>query len=481
MKLKSLLIIACVALSFVACDEDTDTLGSSITSNMDHLEISTGTFDVSTRSILADSVFARNTTSYLGTVRDPETGEYFTANFMTQFHTLENSNFPKLDSIISRDSNGLVEADSCELRVFFSDFYGDSLTSMKCTAYELATPMMPSKQYYSNFDPKKEGIIRKGGLKATSVYSLTDMNIPRSKRDNANYNKNIRISLNDPYTDKNGKTYNNYGTYIMRTYYEHPEYFSNSTRLTNNVIPGFYIESTGGIGSIAYATITQLNIYFRFNSGKKSAKSAKSTNKTGMNSYAGTQEVMQRTNFVNNKATMQKLVDDETCTYLKTPAGIFTEMTLPVEQICGGHANDTINSAEITLQRIGNSVESKYAYDVPTTVLMIPKDSLNSFFEHKEIINNKTSFLATYSKTNNTYTFNNIGSLIKAMQHAKESGETSAAWNKVVIIPVTTTINKSKEILKIVHNMSLSSTRLVGGAKNPNSPIKINVIYSKYK
>ena len=178
---------------------------------------------------------------------------------------------------------------------------------------------------------------------------------------------------------------------------------------------------------------------------------------------------------------MKKLVDDETCTYLKTPAGIFTEMTLPVEQICGGHANDTINSAEITLQRIRNSVESKYTYDIPATVLMIPKDSLHSFFENKDIINNKTSFLATYSKTNNTYTFNNIGSLIKAMQHAKESGETSADWNKVVIIPVTTTTNTSKEIIKIVHNMSLSSTRLVGGAKNPNSPIKINVIYSKYK
>mgnify|MGYP000948245993 FL=1 len=134
MNIKSLLILACAALCFVACDEDTDTLGSSLTSNTDHLEISTDTFKVSTRSILIDSVYARNTTSYLGTVRDPETGEYFTANFMTQFHTLENYNFPELDSIISRDENGMVQADSCELRIFFSGFYGDSLSSMKCAA-----------------------------------------------------------------------------------------------------------------------------------------------------------------------------------------------------------------------------------------------------------------------------------------------------------------------------------------------------------
>lgn len=475
MKLKSLLYVVCAALCFVACDEDTDTLGTSLTNNMDHLEISTDTFYITTRSIVADSVFARNTVSYLGTIVDPETGEYISANYMTQFHTLEDYEFPELDSIVSKDENGLAIADSCELRLFFNDFYGDSLTSMKCTAYEMAEPMKESKMYYSNFDPKAEGLIREDGLKVTDTYSLTDMNVPRSKRDDTDYSKNIRIMMNQPYTDKDGNTYNNYGTYIMRKYYENPSYFKNSIRMTNNVVPGFYIESTNGIGNLAYVSLTQLNVYFRYN-GESSSDSY-----TGTASFAGTQEVMQRTNFVNDKKDIKRLASDESCTYLKTPAGIFTEVTIPVDEICKGHENDTINTASFTLQRINNSVQSEYSYDVPSTVMILPEDSLYSFFENKDIVNYKTSFLATYSSSNNTYTFNNIGSMVKAMQQAKEKGETSPNWNKAVIVPITTTTNSSSVITKIVHNMALTGTKLVGGPKNTHDPIKITVIYSKYK
>lgn len=475
MKFKSLLFSICAALSFVACDEETGTLGFSITSKSDSLAIASETYTLSTRSIAVDSVFARNTVSYLGTILDPETGEFISANFSTQFHTLEDYEFPPLDSIVSRDENGLVQADSCEIRMFFDDFYGDSLTAMKCTVSELARPMTETERYYSNYDPKAEGLIREGGLSASKTYTLTDMNVPSSSRNNSDYTKNIRVTLNTPYTDKDGKTYNNYGTYIMRKYYEDPSLFKNSIRLTNNVIPGIYVESTGGVGSMAYVMMTQLNLYFKYNgvSNKDSY--------VGTTSFAGTQEVLQRTNFVNDKKRIKELVDEDDCTYLKTPAGIFTEVTIPVDEICKGHDNDTINTAQFTLQRINNDTHSEYVYDAPTTVLLIPKDSLYSFFENKNIVNYKTSFLASYSASNNTYTFNNIGSLIKAMQHAKLNGKASEDWNKAVIVPVTTTTSTSNAIVKLVHNMSLTCTKLVGGAKSPHDPIKLYVIYSKYK
>lgn len=474
MKVRSLLFAVCAALGFVACDTNTEFIGSSLTNNMDHLDISTDTFSISTRSIKVDSVYARNTISYLGTVRDPETGEYISANYMTQFHTLENYEFPELDSLLSVDENGLALADSCELRIYVDDFYGDSLASMKCTVYEMAKPMKESQIYYSNFDPKEEGLIRENGLKVSKTYTITDLNVPYDVRSGSDYSRCIRVILDKPYTDKDGNTYNNYGTYIMRKYYEDPSLFKNSIRMTNNVIPGFYIESTNGIGSMAYIDITQLNVYFRYKDESK-----KSLNGTA--SFAGTQEVMQRTNFVNDKNTIMNLVDDKSCTYLKTPAGIFTEVTIPVDEICKGHDNDTINTASFTLQRINNTVQSKYTYTIPSTIMILPKDSLNSFFENKNIVNNKTSYISNYSSSNNTYTFNNIGSLIKAMQQAKIKGETSEDWNKAVIVPITTTVNTSSVITKIVHNMGLTNTKLVGGAENPNDPIKISVIYSKYK
>ena len=119
---------------------------------------------------------------------------------------------------------------------------------------------------------------------------------------------------------------------------------------------------------------------------------------------------------------------------------------------------------------------------------MIPKDSLYSFFENEDIIDYKKSFLATYSSTYNNYTFSNISGMITYMADTKKKGlernpnwvNENPDWNKVVIIPVTTTTNASSQIVKIVHDMSLTSTRIVGGSENPYDPIKISVIYSKF-
>lgn len=483
MKLKSLFSGLCVLACLIACDTETDSIGTSIISNLDHLEISTDTFTITTRSIVADSVLSRSSESYLGTIRDPETGEYITANYMTQFHMLENYGFPQLDSITSRDKNGDIIVDSCELRLFCNSFYGDSLASMKCTIHELNAPMSEANNYYSNFDPIEGGLIRKpseGGLKVSKTYSIEDMNVALSTRNNSSsYTKNVRILLDKPYTDKDGKTYDNYGTYVFRKYYKEyggdSTYFKNSILLANNVMPGFYIESTGGLGSLINMQVTQMNIYFRYYYG------AKDSIVTGMMSFVGTEEVMQHTNYVNESGNIQELANERTCTYLKTPAGIFTEVTLPVEEICLNHDNDTINSAKFTLQRLNDDTTSDYNFDAPTTLLLIPKDSLYSFFENKDVSNNKTSYLTSFEEAKNVYTFDNISTLIRTMHQSKLNGNTSEDWNKAVIIPVVSTVNSSSEISKVTHNMALTSTRLIGGPDNPYGDIKISVIYSKFK
>lgn len=490
MKLKSLFSGLCVLACLIACDTETDSIGTSIISNLDNLEISTDTFTITTRSIVADSVLSRSAESYLGTIRDPETQEYITANYMTQFHALENYGFPKLDSIASRDDNGYIIADSCEVRLFCDSFYGDSLTSMKCTIHELSTPMSEANNYYSNFDPIEGGLIRKpseGGLKISKTYSIEDMNVALSTRNNSSkYTKNVRIVLDKPYTDKDGNTYGNtekdkygFGTYLMRKYYKEyggdSTYFKNSVLFANNVMPGFYVESTGGLGSLMKMQVTQLNVYFRYYYG------AKDSIIDGMMSFVGTEEVMQHTNYVNESGKIKALAEDNTCTYLKTPAGIFTEVTFPVEEICLNHDNDTINSAKFTLQRLNDITSSDYNFDAPTTVMLVPKDSLYSFFENKEVTNNKTSYIASLDATKNTYTFNNISTLIRSMHQTKLNGTASTNWNKAVIIPVVSTTNSSYEVCKVTHDMSLSSTRLVGGPNNPYGDIKMSVIYSKFK
>lgn len=470
-------IMSCITIA--SCDDTTDSIGNSLTDNMDMLKVTTDTFNVATRSIVADSVLSRSTTGYLGKIRDIETGNYITGDFMAQFSTLENYKLPEKDSIVSLQ-DGEVIADSCSIRLFYTDYYGDSLATMNITAYEMNEPMKEGVKYYSNFDPIAEGLIRNDGMKVNKTYTLTDLSISDEDRaDESSYTPNIKINLNKPYTDKNGVTYNNYGTYIMRMYYEDPDRFKNSYNFIHEVCPGFYFKTNDGIGSMAYITVSQLNIYFRY---------LNDSTYVGTNSFSATEEVLQTTNISNDKQNIADLANDNTCTYLKTPAGIFTEITLPVDEITENHSNDTINTAKISLTRINNNTHDEYSLSAPSTLLMIPKDSLYTFFENGDNVDYKKSFIAIYSSSTNQYTFNNISGMITYMADIKKKGLAENSnwlnehpdWNRVVVIPVSVTTNSSSQIVKIVHDMSLTSTKLVGGSENPYEPIKINVIYSKF-
>lgn len=470
-------IISCITIA--SCDDTTDSIGNSLTDNMDMLKVTTDTFNVATRSIVADSVLSRSATGYLGKIRDIETGNYITGDFMAQFSTLENYKLPEKDSIVSLQ-DGEVIADSCSIRLFYTDYYGDSLATMNITAYEMNEPMKEGVKYYSNFDPIAEGLIRNDGMKVNKTYTLTDLSISDEDRaDESSYTPNIKINLNKPYTDKNGVTYNNYGTYIMRMYYEDPDRFKNSYNFIHEVCPGFYFKTNDGIGSMAYITVSQLNIYFRY---------LNDSTYVGTTSFSATEEVLQTTNISNDKQNIADLANDNTCTYLKTPAGIFTEITLPVDEITENHSNDTINTAKISLTRINNNTHDEYSLSAPSTLLMIPKDSLYTFFENGDNVDYKKSFIATYSSSTNQYTFNNISGMITYMADIKKKGLAENSnwlnehpdWNRVVVIPVSVTTNSSSQIVKIVHDMSLTSTKLVGGSENPYEPIKINVIYSKF-
>ena len=97
---------------------------------------------------------------------------------------------------------------------------------MKLVVEELDKPIEENKLYYSNFDPEASGYIRNGGLKQAKVYSMVDLTLSDSMRyvrQANNYYTYINIPLNKEYKAKDGVTYKNYGTYLMRNYYQHPE------------------------------------------------------------------------------------------------------------------------------------------------------------------------------------------------------------------------------------------------------------------
>ena len=488
--LRLLTVLVIAALTFAACDDTTEGIGGSITNKIDNINISNSTFNVTTKSIVADSVLSRNNTGLIGKMKDPETGNYVKGDYMTQLSVLPTFSVDTLD-YIKQANKGSIEADSCYLLVSYNASYGDTIAPMKVTAYEMTKPMSENKEYYSNYDAFKEGWVRESNEHWSSNYNLS----------NTSDVKNFKIYLNKKY-EKDGKTYKNYGSYIMQTYAEHPEYFKTNYKFLHNVCPGFYIKNVGGTGNMAKIWNTELIFYWTRHKTIKAKDGVTDSTAVsiGYNRFDGTEEVLQLNKIENDTKNLEKLASQQNWTYLKSPAGIFTEVTLPIEDIMKGHEKDTLNTATISFPRLNNKDEDNpYNFATPSTILMVQKDSLRSFFEKSKLADNRTSYTASYSNTGsykNAYTFQNIANLVSAMYKNKGKGEN---WKKVVLVPVnviTTTQGYTTVISKINHDMSLASTRLIVGTNDPNKdyttdkktgkkvasgPIRIKVIYSKFK
>lgn len=481
MNIKTLVIgVAVLMIALVSCDDTTDTVGTSLINNMDNLQVKADTFGVASRSEKYGAIVSRSTVGYLGSVVDPETNTLIKSSYLVQFNTLENFQLPDKEEIMSME-DGEIVADSCELHLQYNylDVYGDSLAQMKLTVYEMGKPMEEGVDYDIDFDPEEQGYVRSDGLQQSRSYTIADLT-EEDKSRTTDQLKRIRVRLNKPYTDKDGVKYNNFGTYLLRKYYQDPSNFRNAYKFTHNVMPGFLVKITDGVGSMVYVSSTNLYVFFKTNEDGKETKAN--------TVFSATEEVIQASSMLYDDASLQSLIEDNSCTFLKTPAAIYTELTLPVDEIIQGHENDSINTAKISIPRITNSTNTEYTLPAPTYLMMIPKDSLTTFFANNKVADNKYSFIASNldsnGKVTSAYTFSNVSALVSMMAKAKKDGTAGENWNKVVLVPVqvtySTDVNNTKVLTRVTHDMSLTSTRLQKGYFGADSPLQICVIYSKF-
>lgn len=486
-----LLLLLAPVSALLSCDDDTAEIGSSVMPSQDNVITSQLTFNVASRTIQSDSVLANTNDSYLGCVIDPETKARTTCNFLAQFNVLEGATFPTRSRMLT-DDNGELLIDSACVRIFINSYYGDSLTTMKLTAQELDTAKVISEDvnYYTNLDP--EQFLTEGkGVKTTMSYAVRDLSRSDSAVSNSAY-KSIIVYLPT-----------SYGRFLAEKYYENPTFYSNSYWFNHHVCPGFYFKTTGGLGSMVCAETSTLDVYFRYHS---TTSAGNDTIMAGMQRMAATEEVIQQTS-VENKIPASMLDTTNAYTYIKSPAGLFTELTLPVSDVVAGeHYNDTINSASLTLQRHNNNQESDYNLEAPEHIVLLRKANVYSFFEKNQLTNSTDSYMTSFEKTYNAYTFSNISKLLTLLRNERHEGagilstDTEAQraakfaaweaehpdWNKVVLVPVaaeySTSTNtygiSSSTLVNIKNELGMKSVRLKGGSE---AGITMSVIYSRFK
>lgn len=432
-------------LCLASCDDNTGSLGGSVIPDHDVISIDTATYWATTQSMAVDSVLGKTSKVYLGRFTDPQTNSVFEADFIAQFNCEEEGSIPAFPDNILGDS-----AVKVELRLFFTSYFGDPENTMTAEVYELTETLKEGERYYTNLDPTKFYNSEDKPL-ATKIYTATDYTLEDSKLNDSEHTANVNIPL--PYE---------IGTRMIQQYRMNKDWFANASNFIENVCKGYYVKIAGGDGTILYIDQAILNIGYLH----EHADSVRYTQ------FAGTEEVLQANRFSTEKETLKPLIDDNTCTYLKTPAGIFTEVTLPVDEIMAN--NDSINAAKIIFNCYNDSYDTDYKFGTPQTLLMIHKDEMHTFFEKNKLTDNISSFYTTYNGTYNRYEYSNIARLIAYCESKRD--ESPENWNKVVLIPVTTITDSNSSIVNFRHDFSLNSVRLVGG----KDQIKIRVITSSF-
>lgn len=542
MKLKYVLI-ALLTVSFLGCDDNTAGLGLGLFPGGDQaIKGQLSTFDVTTKSVLAGSIYAKTNIGYVGKFTDPTFGTY-EAGFMAGLNCPQGLTFPAVytenstsnpskatgvmvgdesednkDVTFIKDNNGKIVGNihTVEVYLLYDSYFGDSLTACRLSLYELNKEKLNSSDsYFTEIDPNKY-CDKSTGLLGTKAYTAVDMSVKDSLRNTSSYVPNIRLNLKKEIAERVG------GTILKSS----REYGADLYKHFGDLFKGVYVESDYGDGTILYVNQVQMNVVYKCYAtdsitGLKLKKKVKeegdltykdSTYYT-YRTFLSTREVIQANRLKNDAEAINDLINNHyNCTYLKTPSGIFTEATLPIGEIEDKLLGDTLNAVKLSFSNYNQDSDKKFGMAIPKNVMLIRKKLKDSFFKKNQLHDGISSFLAENSS--NQYTFGNITKLInsciaeknKAFEDLKKGPLTitlednttttvktieewmeKTEWDKVLLIPVLISQDSSSStnsnIIGIQHDLKPGYVRLKGGKNEQNVPnaIKLEVVSTHFE
>lgn len=481
MRLKLLAAIG-LAATLYSCDDTTTGIGDFV-ADTDEITASAQTFEATTKTLKytdlnPNGVFSRTSNAYLGKFTDPDFGTY-TTDFITQINCTEDFEFPET----------MQDIVSTTLELSYSSFFGDSLAPMRVRVDMLNREIDDDGEdlglYYTSYNPedfynKNEEALAEQDY-AVRDNSWTKEEIDSIKKANGYYPPLV-IDLDKARKAKGEETFS---AFLKRKYNEDKKNFKDSYSFIHNVLPGFYVHNTSGEGSILYigAIWLRMKVSYLIESSSGKVDSLVYTSIP----FAATNEVYMSTRLSNSGDNLEKLAAETHNTYLKTPAGLCTEVKLPLKEMYEALGNDTLNSVSMSFTKYKNisenSANNPYKMGTPKNLLLIRKSEVNDFFEQKQNYDSKTSFLGTYSSTTNSYSFSQVNRLISQifsdMRTKEEPAEGWDEYNTLVLIPVKTETDSQGNTIGLSHDLEVNSAKLVGG--EDGEKIKMEVIYTKPK
>jgi hypothetical protein len=479
MNLKTTVCGLIAVLFLISCDADTSGLGGSLTPQGDVMTVVNDSCFATSRTIkAADSLIIMSTQCNLGCFTEPVSGSKFEAGFLTQLNCMENLHLA--DSVYGIGDHvfpqwfinkvGEEKPYYAQLQLYYSSYFGDPSNPVRIEVFPLNRMLDPETAYYPDVDPSLFCDLQAKPIASVTVSSL-NMQDSDSLRNLTGYYPSITI----PLPDSLAKT-------ILESYFDpaRKHYFADSRSFMENLCKGFYIRCSQGDGTVFYIIRSILGVNFKyigFNDDDEPILESR------IAEFQGNSEVVQLNSI--KWSGLESQLSDNSCTWIRSPFGVLTEITLPIDQMRSDEY--VLNAAQLRLST-AVTPSSQYKPSVPSTLLLIRKDKMQEFFSKNNTADKTESFVANYSSKYGTYTYENIAAMVEKIYSdradwiAQNGGDNAAYeqacpdWNKVVLIPVTASVNSMNAAISYSLDIRMHQVKLIGG----DTPIKIKTIRSKF-
>ena len=393
LKLTGLALTCCMALGFIACQDDTSTIGGSLASGEVTITVDSIETDLRGKAEWIDDFDSRTTTKLLGNLTIPEYGN-LNCSFVTQMMSATKMNIP--DSIPESD----VDSIRLVMSIPRGALTGDSLAPQQLRVFRINKAL--PKDIDSKFDPA--GYYDPSAVFATKSYTVS------------NISKNDTIFANSAYVNIPMMLPNEFGLELFRKYRDNDPIFEWPATF-NQWFPGLYVEQNFGNGCVA--NISSVRAYLYWHRKEKISVTVDSakveyrdvTRRDSVCLLASAPEVLSSNNIHYNPSARLQQLAAEGKSLVTSPGGYVTTFRFPVRQLLDRFLEaDTELSvvSSLILKIPAVSVKNDYGMTPPNNLLMTTLDERESFFRENKIPDNVTSFYCTYDSENKMYTFSSM-------------------------------------------------------------------------
>lgn len=450
------LVIAVIALSAISCNDNLDPIGFTIQPDQDRLAIGTDTLELQARTVQIDSIFSKIQYPVLGEYTDPVFGT-IKSEYIGEFYFPEGTQFHDGASI-----------DSVRVQLAYTTMMGDSLSPMGLSVYEV-TKSLKGINNYSHVDPAE----------------YADMSAPLGTQTFTGKNSTYRTE-----TTSSGSSIKVYEINVMLPNALGEKFLAEYKKdghgqLVNvdefrKFFPGLYFTTTFGKSTIISVSLTSLLVHYQYLDKGGTYDGKGDTIRTSAMRLHITPEVTQ-INHIQNKND-QLLEENPDYAYVKSPAGLMTEITFPLSEMDEKLQSQALNLANFTVYAMPEPDEDTMVkLNPPDYLLLINKDSLAGFFENRKLIDNVTSFLTLSGFDSSTYSYS-FGNISTMVNHYNEKHKGEPFDLVYYLIPVDVTFATDSygyattTPISINHRMWPAAARLDKRKGN----LKLDMIFSNF-